>query len=109
MFEPTEQSPEGEYHIDKGFISFDKIRKLIIFRQFNIEGYVNQYALNESISTKDFLVFDSESIENFVEGGKTQWTVKKINENHIETKFNVSFPGSEYACLGTNQLYRMND
>ena len=26
-FEPTENNPDGEYHIDKGFISFDKSRK----------------------------------------------------------------------------------
>ena len=34
-FEPTEKNPEGEYHIDKGYISYDKSRKLIVFRQFN--------------------------------------------------------------------------
>lgn len=42
-FEPTKNKPEGEHHIDKGFISFDKIRGVIVFRQFNIEGYINQY------------------------------------------------------------------
>jgi len=40
-FTPTEKIPEGEHHIDKGIISFDKIRELIVLRQFNIEGYVN--------------------------------------------------------------------
>ena len=34
-FEPTEKNPKGEYHIDKGFISYDKSRKVLVFRQFN--------------------------------------------------------------------------
>lgn len=104
-FEPTEKNPEGEHHIDKGFISFDKSRNAIIFRQFNNEGYYNQYVLNDSISNKELLIFETEFIENFVPNGKAKWTIKKINENEIETVFDVSF-GKDYTCFGTNKLIR---
>jgi len=104
-FEPTEQNPEGEHHIDKGFISFDKSRNSIIIRQFNNEGYYNQYVLNDSISNENLLIFETELIENFVPNGKAKWTIKKINENEIETIFDVSF-GNEFSCFGTNKLIR---
>ncbi len=103
-FSPTEKKPDGEHHIDKGIISFDKIRELIVFRQFNIEGYVNQYILNDSLSNDSTLVFETEIIENFVPGGKTKWVIETISENEIKTTFEVSFPGKDYTCLGTNYL-----
>ena len=71
-FEPTESRPEGENHIDWGIVSFDKQRNKIIFRQFNIEGYVNQYVLNDSLSNESKLIFETEIIENFVEGGSAR-------------------------------------
>jgi len=105
-FEPTEKKPQGEHHIDKGFISFDKSRKLIVFRQFNNEGYINQYTLNDSLSNDSILVFETENIENFVPGGKARWTIKKISEKQIETTFDVSFPNKDYSCFGINNLIR---
>ena len=103
-FEPAEKKPEGDYHIDKGFISYDKARKSIVFRQFNNEGYINQYLLNDSLSNDSLLVFETEIIENFVPGGKARWTIKKISEMEIETIFEVSFPNKEYTCFGVNKL-----
>jgi len=105
-FKPTENNPDGEYHIDKGFISFDKSRKLIVFRQFNNEGYINQYILNDSLSIATTLIFETEIIENFMPGGKARWTINKINDNQIETVFDVYFPGKDYTCFGTNKLRR---
>lgn len=105
-FEPTKKNPEGEHHIDKGFISYDKIRKVIVFRQFNIEGYVNQYVLNEELSNESELVFETEEIENFMPGGKAKWVIKKLSDNKLETKFHVSFPKKDYTCFGTNVLIK---
>ena len=103
-FEPTDSKPKGEKHIDWGILSFDKKRKKVIYRQFNSEGYVNQYVLNDSLSTDTKLVFETESIENFVEGGRARWTIKRRGDNEIETIFDVSFPGNAFACFGTNRL-----
>jgi len=105
-FEATETKPAGENHIDWGIISYDKRRKAIIYRQFNNEGYVNQYVLNDSISNDTTIVFETEIIENFVEGGKARLTINKINHNEIQTIFEVSFPGRGFACFGTNTLKR---
>ena len=105
-FEPTDKKPEGEHHIDKGFISFDKQRKCIVYRQFNIEGFVNQYVLNDSLSIENTLIFETETIENFMPGGSARWTIKKADNNTIETIFEVSFPGGEFTCFGENSLTR---
>lgn len=104
QFVPTASKPEGEHHVDKGFISFDKIRNTFVFRQFNNEGYVNQYLLVDSLSTDNKLVFETENIENFMPGGKARWTVVKISDEEIETIFDVLFPGKEYSCFGTNMM-----
>ncbi|MGD9930102.1 MAG: hypothetical protein AB7U05_08785 [Mangrovibacterium sp.] len=105
-FEPTASKPEGEHHIDRGMISFDKARNLIVFRQFHIEGFINQYVLIDSLSTDNFLVFQTEHIENFVPGGSAKWTIEKTGDHEIETKFYLAFPGQDAACYGTNKLTR---
>jgi len=105
-FDPTTDNPEGEHHTDKGFISYDESRKLIIYRQFNIEGYINQYILVDSLTTDNELVFVTETIENFIPGGKAKWTIKKISADKIETIFDVYFPKRGYSCMGTNSLTR---
>ena len=106
IFEPTERNPEGEYHEDLGIISYDKKRNQLIYRQFNIEGYVNRYILNDSLSNDSTLIFETEFIENFVEGGKARITIRKTGTDALETVFEVSMPGREFACFGTNQLRR---
>ncbi len=106
IFEPTATKPEGEHHIDEGFISYDKHRGMLVFRQFNIEGYINTYLLIDSLSNENKLVFQTETIENFVPGGSARWTINKIDDNQIETIFDVSFPDQGYTCFGTNLLRR---
>lgn len=105
-FEPTEKNPKGDHHIDNGFISYDVIRKTIVYRQFNNEGFVNQYILNEELSNDTQLIFESEAIENFMPGGKARFTIKKISETELETIFDVSFPNKEFSCFGTNKLVK---
>jgi hypothetical protein len=60
--------------------------------------------LNHTLSNDSILVFETESIENFVPSGKARWTIKIVSENQIETTFDVSFPGKEYTCFGVNVL-----
>ena len=104
-FEPTEKKPDGEHHMDKGYISFDTDRKLIIYRQFFIEGFVIQFYLNDTLSKENSFVFTSEHIENLA-GGKARWTINKVSKTEFEDLFEVSFPGKDFMCLGTNHLIK---
>lgn len=108
-FDPTNEDPDGEHHVDHGFIGYDRDRERVVYRQFNNEGYVNRYLLSDSLSSDSLLVFETESIENFVPGGKARLTLKILPEDHIETIFDVSFPGTGYTCFGTNRLSRKLD
>ena len=99
-FDPTPDNPVGEHHINKGYISYDESRNLIVFRQFNIEGYINQYVLIDSLLNENEPVFVTEAIENFLPGGIAKWTIKKISTNKIETIFDVFFPNKGYTCRG---------
>ena len=105
-FEPTEKNSDGEHHIDKGFLSYDNFRRTIIYRQFNNEGFVNQYVLVDSLSTDSLLVFETESCENFTPGGKARWKIQIISDSQIRTDFDVSLPGKDFICYGTNYLIK---
>ncbi len=69
-FEPTDRKPEGEVHEDFGIISFDSGRKVVVFRQYHVEGFYNEYVLNDSLSNESTFIFETEKIENFVPGGQ---------------------------------------
>ena len=75
-----------------------------MFRQYHNEGYFTEYALNDSISTPNQLVFETERIENFVPGGRARFTINILGDNEIETVFKVGLPEREMACFGTNRL-----
>ena len=49
MYPPQERIPEARRE-DEGFFSFDRTRKLIVLRQFHVEGFVKQY-LQQSTSS----------------------------------------------------------
>ena len=106
QFEPTEAKPDGEHHVDHGFMSYDQNRDIIIFRQFNIEGYVNQYVLVDSLSNDTTFVFDTEVIENFVPNGSARWEIHRHSPDQITTLFYVTMDGENYMCLGTNHLQK---
>lgn len=107
-FKPTTENPEGEIHDDWGVVSYDKSRNTYVFRQFHGEGFVNQYILNDSLSTDKSFIFESEIIENFVPGGTARFTINIKKDTQIETLFDVGFPGKEMACFGNNQLKKNN-
>lgn len=97
-FEPSEKYPEGEIHIDKGYISYDGFRKKIIYRQFNIEGYVNQYVL--LIPKEGVFVFETEAIENVPAGFRARITFEIIDENSFKEGFELAAPGKDYSgCI----------
>ena len=63
VFPPNEKNPKGEIHEDFGFISYDTFRNKFVYRQFNIEGFVNQYVLDSISDDGKTIVFITESVE----------------------------------------------
>jgi len=66
--DPQEKNPQGEVHEVWGFISYDRARETLIFRQFHIEGFVNHYVLNELAEDSQTFRFITEGIENIPPG-----------------------------------------
>lgn len=104
VFPPQKDLPEGEVHEDRGIISYDRYREKFVFRQFHIEGFVNQYTLDSLSTDGKVFVFSSEWIENAPPGTRAVFELMITNENELKTTFNVAFPGKDFQCYSKNNL-----
>lgn len=105
-YPPQEKNPKGETHEDIGFFSFDRARKLMVFRQFHVEGFVNQYGLEPS-STVDRVVFISESIENIPAGFRARETYVFSGSDQFEEIFQIAEPGKDFEVYSRSRLTRV--
>jgi hypothetical protein len=90
-----EKNPRGETHEDVGFFSFDSARKRIVFRQFHVEGFVNQY-VHDSESSAQRLVFTTESTENIPPGWRARETYIVHGPDEFEEVFELAQAGKEF-------------
>jgi hypothetical protein len=104
-YPPQEKNPKGETHDDVGFFSFDNARKRVVFRQFHVEGFVNQYVLDSS-SSIDRLVFTSEAIENIPAGFRARETYVFSGSDHFEEIFEIAEPGKGFKICSRSRLTR---
>ena len=105
-YPPQEKNPKGETHEDIGFFSFDKARKRVVFRQFHVEGFVNQYVLDPT-STVDRVVFISESIENIPAGFRGRETCVFSGNDQLEEIFEIAEPGKDFEVYSQSRLTRV--
>lgn len=104
---PSTQNPKGEVHEDMGVFSYDKARKAFILRQFHVEGFVNQYVLENPPAEGQPFVFVSESIENIPAGFKARLTYKFIDADTYEQTFDLAPPGQEFTCYSKGVMRRV--
>jgi hypothetical protein len=105
-YPPQEKNPKGETHEDIGFLSFDTGRKRLVFRQFHIEGFVNQYLL-ETNSTSDRLVWISEAIESISNGFRARETHVFSGRDQLEEIFEIAEPGKGFELYSRSRLTRV--
>ena len=105
-FDPQEKSPKGEVHEDWGFISYDRTRRAYVFRQFHIEGFVNQYVCPGPEADGKTFIFLSEAIENIPPGFKARLTYRILDESNFEQTFDLAPPGQELACYSKGVMTR---
>lgn len=106
VFEPTEKNPEGEVHEDMGIFSYDHSRKKFILRGFYVEGFVNQYVLEDIPEDGKSYTFITEKIENAPPGTQAKLIFRVIDKDEVEQSFYVAWPGKEYNCYSINTLKR---
>ena len=96
-----------EVHEHMSMFSYDKTRKLIVLRQFHVEGFVNTY---RQVSPPDSLplVFESESFENFSNSWKARETYEFNGDDQFVETFELAPPGKPYEVYSRNRLKRQS-
>ena len=105
VYPPQEKNPKGETHDDEGFFSFDRARKLIVLRQFHVEGFVNQYV--QQPTSNNALVFVTESIENISQGWRARETYTFNGTDELEEVFELAPPGKPFELYSRARLQRV--
>lgn len=106
-YPPSSRKPSGEVHEDRGFISYDKLRKTFILRQFHTEGFVNQYKIESISPDGKTIVFISESIENIPHGFKARETYQQVSENEFTETFELAAPGKDFELYSRALLRKV--
>jgi hypothetical protein len=96
-YPPTDKNPKGEVHEDIGYIFYDKGRKTFLLRQYHIEGFVNEYALESISPDKKTLVFVTESIVNIPKGWRARETYRVLSPNELEETFELAPPDKPFS------------
>ncbi len=105
-YKPQEKNPKGEVHEDLGYFSCDRGRKKFVLRQFHVEGFVNQYALDSVSEDGKTLVFVSEAIENIAPGWRARETYKRVSDAEFVEMFELAAPGKEFELYSESRLKR---
>lgn len=103
---PQERNPKGEVHRHLSMISYDSARKLFVFRQFHVEGFVNTYVQQPSSNDKT-MVFVSEAIENIPAGYRARETYTILNGDEFTERFEIAEPGKEFQVYSEAHLKRV--
>ncbi len=105
-FAPQEKNPKGETHEDWGMFSFDGDRNKIVLRQFHIEGFVHQYALDSRSPDGKKLVFVTERIENIGPGWRARQTYELRGHDALVETHELAAPGKEFKVFFKVRLER---
>lgn len=104
-YDPQPKNPKGEVHEDWGMIGFDKVRKLLVFRQFHVESFVIQY-VGTTVEDKT-IIFTSENIENIPTGFRSRETYAILNADEFEEVFEIAPPGKDFAVYSRGRFKRV--
>lgn len=107
IYDPQEKNPEGEIHEDWGFISYDRARETYIFRQFHIEGFVNQYLLDLMSEESQTISFVTESIENISPGWQAKESYRIMGPDEFVEVFELAAPGKGFRIYSESRFYRV--
>lgn len=103
---PQAKNPKGEVHEDVGYISYDRTRRRLMFRQFHVEGFVNHY-VQDAESPSGNVVFTSEAIENVPAGWQARETYVVHGPDEFEEIFELAEAGKPYAVYSRARLKRV--
>ena len=106
-YPPQAANPKGEVHEHWSFLSYDKIRKTVVLRQFHVEGFVNTYRLTPRQGSRKVLVFESEEIDNLPGEWRARETYEQISDDEFTETFELAPPGKPFETYGKTRLRRV--
>ncbi|MEK7729254.1 MAG: hypothetical protein AAB354_12635 [candidate division KSB1 bacterium] len=106
VYPPQEKNPKGEVHEDWGMISYDRSRKRFVLRQFHVEGFVNQYALDSLAANHKAIIFVTEEIENIPAGWRAKESYTILNDDEFVEVFSLAEPGKEFEVYTESRFKR---
>ena len=77
-----------------------------MFRQFHVEGFVNQFVMTNSGADGKTIVFTSESIENIPAGYRARETYKILGPDEFTEVFEIADPGKEFEVYSEGHFRR---
>ena len=105
-YPPQEKNPKGEVHEDVGFISYDRALGKLVMRQFHVEGFVNQYSLDNISADGRTIVFVTTAIENIPSGWRGRETYRFVSDDEFVETFALAEPGKEFATYSETRFRR---
>jgi len=102
-----EKNKAGEVHEHMGMFSYDKARKLIVLRQFHIEGFVNSYRQAPAAEGSAALVFESEGFENFSNSWKARESYEFLSDDEFVETFELAPPGKPFEVYSRSRFKRV--
>ena len=105
-YPPQDKNPKGEIHEDEGFISFDRAWKRLVFRQFHVEGFVNQY-VEDADTSPSRVMFTTETIENIPAGWRARETYVVHGPDEFEEVFELAESGKPFELYSRARLRRL--
>lgn len=70
-----------------------------MLREFHVEGFVNQYVLEQDESDEAVFRFVTESIENLAPGWRAKTTLEILSPDSFRETFELAGPGKDWACF----------
>lgn len=71
-------------------------RKKFVYRQFHIEGFMNQYTLDGLLSDNKVMIFNTEAIENIPQDWRARETYQIISDDELKETFELSAPNKPF-------------
>jgi hypothetical protein len=105
VFDPQPASPTGERHEELSLFSWDKRRTALVWRQFNAEGFVNQFVLEKEDGEE--LTFVTESIEGLPPGFRAREVLRRAGPDELHARFAIAAPGKDFELYSESRLRRV--
>jgi hypothetical protein len=107
VHDSQEKNPRGEIHEDWGLISYDRARETYVFRQFHVEGFVNQYKLDKIAEDGQMISFATEGIKNIAPGWKAKESYRILGPDEFIEVFELAPPDKESKIYTENHFQRV--